>query len=121
MNKSEFHEQVTTATGRRIMMATKAFHPGTKTDISCDTPDPCIVSGESPDYYIGSWVLGIGFFGVVFPKATTRRLTAEEVAEYDAKTLCLSGQGGIKLDCEYERPLTQLSENPDVAAWNEAA
>ena len=65
----------------KYMMATKAIHM--TGDISRDEEDLCHVHAESKENYIGSWVTGIGFMEVKFPKETTRDLTAEEVKKYN--------------------------------------
>lgn len=65
----------------KYMMATKAFHK--MGDISRDTEDLCRVYSEDMGGYRGSWVTGLGFFDVFFPKSTTRELTQEEI-----KNLC---------------------------------
>ena len=65
----------------KYMMATKAFHK--LGEISSPEPDLCIVKEETETEYIGNWVTGLGFFGVRFPKETTRDLTEEDVKKYD--------------------------------------
>ncbi|MCK5021030.1 MAG: hypothetical protein KAS32_28725 [Candidatus Peribacteraceae bacterium] len=65
---------------RRYMMATTAIHK--LGDISSDTPDLCTVSEEDEENYYGMWVTGIGFFGVRFPKETTKELTESEHEYY---------------------------------------
>lgn len=62
------------------LMATTAIHQ--LGDISRDTPDLCVASEETETDYIGNWCSGLGFFGVRFPKATTRALTIEEELRY---------------------------------------
>lgn len=64
----------------RYMMATIAHHQ--LGDISRDTPDLCVVQSETPDEYIGHWVMGLGFIGVRFPKATTHELTPADADTY---------------------------------------
>lgn len=83
----------------KYMMATKAFHK--LGEISSDEPDICIVNEETETDYIGNWVYGIGFFGVRFPKETTRELTEAEKAEYNGrKTAMYSLSSGEKsYDC----------------------
>lgn len=60
----------------RIMFATKAMH--LLGDISRDTPNYALVTGEDGDNYIGNWMEGFGFANVRFPKSTTRALTEDE-------------------------------------------
>jgi hypothetical protein len=54
-------------------------------DISRDDPDYMRVSNdpytrpEDDENYYGSWLTGLGFFNVAFPKATTRLCTEEEI------------------------------------------
>ena len=64
----------------KYMMATVAHH--LLGEISSDTPDICRVSEETETHYIGSWVTGLGFIYVHFPKETTRDLTQEEIEHY---------------------------------------
>jgi len=63
------------------MMATKAKHQ--LGNLSRDEPDLCYVKEENESNYIGSWVTGFGFFGVEFPKNTTRALTDAEIKKYN--------------------------------------
>lgn len=65
----------------KYMMATKAIHK--LEDISRDEPDLCHISLECEDDYVGSWVTGIGYVNVIFPKKTTRELTVGETQKYD--------------------------------------
>lgn len=69
----------------KYMMATTAIHM--LGDISRDEPDLCRVSEEHDDYYIGMWVTGYGFFGIKFPKESTRDLTDSEVKEYNTTSV----------------------------------
>ena len=80
----------------RYMMATQAFHK--LGDISSGEADLCRVSSEEDEYFYGSWVCGLGFIDVAFPKATTRRLVPEEVQKYDGMGLTLSGAPIGRLD-----------------------
>lgn len=79
------------------MMATKAYHK--LGDISSDKPDLCVVHSETENYYIGSWVTGLGFFNVHFPKSSTRELTESEVEYYENLSLSMNNQdlGKIKI------------------------
>lgn len=71
----------------QYMMATKAFHQ--LGEISSEEPDICIINEEDEDHYIGSWVFGLGFFGVKFPKETTHHLTEADVKKYDGLKLSM--------------------------------
>ena len=73
----------------KYMMATKAIHQ--LGDISSDKPDICQISGEDDENYIGSWVTGLGFINVKFPKETTRELTEKEKNYYKNARYVLSG------------------------------
>lgn len=70
------------------MMATKAHHQ--LGDLSRDVPELCSISNETPDYYVGSWVEGFGFFGVLFPKETTRDLTQEEFDLWNGRGMAIN-------------------------------
>ena len=78
-------------------MATKAIHK--LGDISSDTPDICQISQETETHYIGSWVFGFGFFGVEFPKETTRELNEEDIQKYNGLGMALGDMylGELKL------------------------
>jgi hypothetical protein len=75
---------------RGYMMATTAIHQ--LGDISRDTPDLCYVNKEDEENYIGSWVTGMGFIDVKFPKATTRELTQEEIDYYNGRSVSINNQ-----------------------------
>ena len=77
-------------------MATKAIHQ--LGDISNDTPNICIITGEDEDNYIGSWVEGLGFFNVKFPKKTTRPLTEAEIDHFDGQAVQINSQPPRKLN-----------------------
>ena len=83
----------------KYMMATTAIHQ--LGDISSEEPDLCIVVEETETDYIGNWVFGLGFFGVKFPKATTRELNEAEIAEYQGMKLAMHGafSGKHSYDC----------------------
>ena len=70
------------------MMATKAYHQ--LGDISSEYPDLCAISNETPDYYVGSWVEGFGFFHVLFPKKSTRDLTDEEIEKWNGVQMTIN-------------------------------
>lgn len=67
---------------RKIMIATRAFHPGTKTDISDPVGDLAYIKERVGDEYIGHWIFGIGTIGVRFPVKTTRPLTPTEADQW---------------------------------------
>lgn len=79
----------------KYMMATTAIHQ--LGDISREQEDICRIESEEGADYIGSWVTGFGFFGVRFPKATTRDLTPTEVEHYDGRLYRIGSQPGIPL------------------------
>lgn len=74
----------------KYMMATKAHHIAIKND-SSEKPDLCVISREDKMNYYGSWVQGVGFFNVRFPKKTTRELNKKEIKYYSTKITMLSG------------------------------
>lgn len=78
------------------MMATKAFH--LRGNISSDKPDLCFIYNETPDFYIGSWVTGFGFFDVLFPKESTRALTDAEIKKYNSQKMAISDTGIADLE-----------------------
>ena len=71
------------------MMATKAYHQ--MGDISRDKYELCVISNETPDFYVGNWSEGYGFFHVLFPKKTTRDLTDEEFEKLDGTPMGING------------------------------
>ncbi len=79
------------------MMATKAYHQ--LGDLSRDKPDLCSISNETPNYYVGSWVEGFGFFHVLFPKETTRDLTKDELDDNDGTPMAINSTpiGSLKI------------------------
>lgn len=83
----------------KYMMATTAMHQ--LGDISSPEPDICVVSEETETDYIGNWVYGLGFFGVKFPKATTRELNEAEIEHYRGQKLAMYGcfSGKHSYDC----------------------
>lgn len=86
MNTEQVKEELSKKIGKddrensKYMMATEAYHQ--LGDISSDSPDLCYYYNETPDYYVGAWVFGFGFFDVLFPKSTTRELTEEEITHF---------------------------------------
>ena len=81
---------------KKYMMATEAIHQ--LGDISRNKPDLCIISSEDDKNYIGSWITGLGFIKVKFPKATTRELTAEEIEHFNNLHIQISNQPSVKLN-----------------------
>lgn len=73
----------------RYMMATKAIH--ILGDISRDEPSLAIIYGETPKNWIGEWATGLGMINVLFPKTSTRDLTADERALYAGRVLDVAG------------------------------
>lgn len=74
----------------RYMMATVAIHK--LGDISRTLNDICFVEEEDEDNFYGSWLTGFGFFGVRFPKETTRPLNEDEIRYFDGMALTIGGQ-----------------------------
>lgn len=75
------------------MMATTAYH--LLGDISSDKPNLCFIYSETDNYYVGQWVEGIGCFNVLFPKESTRALTAKEHDHYNGKILRIGSHNPI--------------------------
>lgn len=99
MDSKEIKEQVAKMKPlNRYLMGTKAYHQ--LGDISRDEFDLFRASGETDDYYIGSWVTGFGFFNVCFPKETSRELTKEEKEKYNKIYIQIGSQYPIKLKIE---------------------
>lgn len=73
------------------MMGTTAYHQ--LGNISRDEEDLFKVKEETDGFYIGSWVTGFGFFGVLFPKSTSRSLTEEEIEKYSNVAFGIMGSG----------------------------
>lgn len=86
-------------------MATTAYC--TLGDISSDTLDLCKVYGETLEHYVGSWVTGYGFFDVKFPKETTRKLTKEEAAYWNKRSVQISSQRPVPIRI----PKSDVAEN----------
>jgi hypothetical protein len=84
----------------RYRMATTAIHQCG--DISREKPDLCLVHAEDEENYYGQWVRGFGFINVRFPKATTRKLTPEEVERENGRVVGVAGSWHyeIKIDAE---------------------
>ena len=77
------------------MMATTAIHQ--LGDISRDEPDLCHIKEETDTDYIGMWATGFGFFGVKFPKETTRTLTPKEIEKYNKTYIQIADHPAHKL------------------------
>lgn len=56
----------------------------------------CQIYAEDDDNWIGSWITGMGFFDVKFPKNVTRALTPEEIEEFKNTTFQLNSQPPYK-------------------------
>ena len=90
------------------MMATKAYHQ--LGDISRDKPDLCVISNETPDFYVGNWSEGYGFFNVLFPKETTKDLTDEEFEKFDGIPMGINGSPIGSLNIERRNEDTKRIE-----------
>ncbi len=77
------------------LIGTKAYHQ--LGDISRDVEYLLLAVGETEKFWVGMWVTGFGFFNVIFPKETTRQLTAEEVEIYNNKYVGVGSNPPIKL------------------------
>ena len=77
-------------------MATKATH--LTGDLSSEKPDLCRVGSEDADNFYGAWVLGYGYFGVQFPKETTRDLTETEKKYWNGRQIQIGNQPPRKLN-----------------------
>ncbi len=96
MTKEEIKKEVDKMTKVSLdLMGTMAYHQ--LGDLSRDE-DLFYASGETNDYYIGSWCTGYGFFNVCFPKKTSRALTDEEVEKYNKSYVQLASQPPQKLN-----------------------
>lgn len=84
------------------MMATTAFH--FTGEISEEEPSLCAIGGETRDddfgYYTGMWVLGYGYYNVLFPKNSTRPLTDEEVEYWSTRQVAIGHQPGFGFNKE---------------------
>lgn len=54
-------------------------------------PNLCYIEGEEGNCYKGRWVVGSPFVNVKFPKATTRKLTEQEINNYHGTPILLGG------------------------------
>ena len=73
-------ESVRDSEAGHYYMGTKAYHQ--LGEISSDEPDLLFSERETENFYVGAWITGFGFFNVLFPKETTKRLTPEEIERY---------------------------------------
>ena len=78
------------------MMATKAYHQ--LGEISREKPDLCVIINETPNFYVGNWSEGYGFFHVLFPKETTRDLTDEEFEKFEGTPMGINNQMAYSLN-----------------------
>ena len=90
----------------KYMIATTAIHKMGDISREIDPDEPmenlCRVTEEYDDEYRGMWVLGLGFFGVKFPKETTRELTQEEIDYCNTKSVAINNQPGFQLKVDRE-------------------
>lgn len=82
------------------LIATTAYHQ--MGELTREEGDLCWAGKESENYYVGAWVTGFGFFNVMFPKETTRKLTDAEVEKYNNMYVQISSQPPIKLNVSNE-------------------
>ena len=84
----------------KYMIATKAEHKlgdiGREFD-ETSSENLCCVYKEIKGYWVGSWVTGMGFFNVCFPKDTTRELNEKEVKYFSKMYVQIANQPPIKL------------------------
>jgi hypothetical protein len=80
----------------KYLMGTLAFHQ--LGDIRSDVEDIFCATGETDKYWVGMWVTGLGFFGVLFPKETSRELTEEEKDHYNSLNYRINSQPSYKLN-----------------------
>ena len=57
----------------------------------------CSVYGDDGDNWVGSWITGMGYFDVRFPKSTTRPLTQEEIASLSKMKFRINDQPSFDL------------------------
>lgn len=75
---------------QKVMWGTQAWAgPDHNIDISRHKGDFFWVTGEDDDFFVGSWLTGIGFIGVRFPKASARELNWVEVEWLKKHTLTM--------------------------------
>ena len=91
----------------KYMVATKAYHTlgslSRPLDNPCSEENLCQVSGEAGDCYVGMWVTGLGFFNIMFPKATTRELTPDEVARFNKMKFAINDQPAFGLNIKEKK------------------
>ncbi len=73
--------------GPKFMMASYAYHFCAGDAVDSDCYDLCRIHSEFGNFYIGSWVTGLGMLNTIFPKATTRKLYPNEEDKYSS---CIS-------------------------------
>jgi hypothetical protein len=88
-------EKMTPVEGK-YLMGTKAYHQ--LGEISRDEPDLFYAKNETKECYLGSWVTGMGFFNVCFPKETSRELTKKEIKYYNKKYVAINSNPPVKLN-----------------------
>ena len=86
----------------KYMIATTAIHKlgdlSRELDIEGQLMENlCRVSEEDNENYYGMWTTGFGFFGVKFPKESTRELSQEEIDFFNTKSVRISSQPPVKL------------------------
>ena len=95
-------EQVRLELSKKIKMPESLYMMGTEAhhllgNISSDEPDIFSAHEENDDYFIGNWITGFGFFNVLFPKKTSRRLNIDEVEKYTNMNFQLASYPSQKL------------------------
>lgn len=75
--------------------------------------DLCCIDKETEDYYIGSWVLGLGFINVKFSKQYTRDLYWYEKYKYSNYYIGINSSYAFKLDieCNHYPDIMQMLED----------
>lgn len=79
----------------KYLIATTAIHQ--LGDISRPTGDLAQITGYDSENYYGMWVCGFGFFGVKFPRSTTRELNKKEIKYWQDRTVGIPGSWHYKL------------------------
>ncbi len=87
----------------QYFIATEAHHKFlgniSRDFVENDEDNICIINSMIDDFYIGSWLTGIGAFNVMFPIKTTRRPTEKEIEAFKDLHIYLgSMKQGIKVD-----------------------
>lgn len=103
----------------KYMIATTAHHILGSLSRPYDANHPednlCDISGETGDYYVGMWVTGIGFFNVLFPKATTRELTPDELAKCNSMKFGINNQPSFKLNIKEKKDDTRTRNEQHIS------